>query len=127
MPVPPVRTQTERRLLRAGREPVLDVRNPALDLSHVEVRVSGKVLANGRVSVSQGAVKGSATQTDHHGDEAEQEEQEAGVSAAHLCMETKTQEGSHIQPPADDAVKLWPAGHIWTAVSFYLADGLIQC
>lgn len=81
-----------------------DVRNPALDLTHVEVGIPGKVLANGRVSVSQGAVKGGAAQTDHHGNEAEQEEQEAGVSAAHLCVETETDEGSHTQPPADGAV-----------------------
>lgn len=83
---------------------MLDVRDPALDLSHVEVGVSGKVLANGRVGVSQGAVKGGAAQTDHHGDEAKQEEEEAGVSAAHLCMETKTQEGSQTRPPVGGAV-----------------------
>lgn len=72
-----------------------DVRNPVLDLAHVKVRIPGKVLANGRVSVSQGAVKGGATQTDHHGNEAKQEEEEAGVSAAHLCVGTKTGRASH--------------------------------
>lgn len=65
---------------------MLDVRDPPLDLSHIEVGVSGKVPADGRVGVSQGAVKGGAAQADHHGDEAEQEEEEAGVSAAHLVL-----------------------------------------
>lgn len=54
--------------------------------------------------VSQGAVKGGATQTDHHGNEAKQKEEEAGVSAAHLCMDTKIQEGSQTHPPFDYTV-----------------------
>lgn len=83
---------------------MLDVRYPTLDLPHVEVRISGKVPANRRVRVSQGAVKGGATQTDHHGNEAKQKEEEAGVSAAHVCMDTKIQEGSQTHPPFDYTV-----------------------
>lgn len=111
-------------LLGTGRQPVLDVGDPALDLPHVEVGVSGEVLADGGVGVAQGAVKGGAAQTDNHGDEAEQEEEEAGVSAAHLCEEEKMQGGSHTQTPA--GTRGSNSGSFWTAVSLCLAHGLTQ-
>lgn len=61
-------------LLWARAKPVLDVRYPTLDLVHVEVCISGEVLTNRGVDVTQGTVKGSATQTDHNCHEAKQEE-----------------------------------------------------
>lgn len=64
---------------------MLDLRYPALDLAHVEVRVPGEVLADRGLDVAQGAVQRRPAQTDHHGNQAEQEEQQAGVSAADIC------------------------------------------
>lgn len=64
--------------LRAGGgQPVLQVRDAALHLAHVEVRVPGEVLTDGRVSVAQGTVEGGPSDADHHGDKAQQEEKQA--------------------------------------------------
>lgn len=77
-------------LLWASCEPVLDVRYPALDLPDVEVCIFGKVSTNWGMGIAQRAVKGSSTQTDHHGNEAKQEEKKARVPTANICVETKT-------------------------------------
>lgn len=66
---------------------MLDVRDAALDLAQVEVGVPGEVLAHRGVGVAQGAVEGRAAQADHHGDQAEEEEEQARVPAAHICTE----------------------------------------
>lgn len=66
------------RPLRAGGgQPVLQVRDAALHLAHIEVRVTGEVLTDGRVSVAQGTVEGGPSDADHHGDKAQQEEKQA--------------------------------------------------
>lgn len=53
-------------LLWARSKPVLDVIYPTLYLVHIEICISGEVLTNGRVNISQSTVKCSATQTDHY-------------------------------------------------------------
>lgn len=61
-----------------------------MQLCEVEVRVPRKVGADGGVGVAQSTVEGSASQADHHGDQAEQEEEQARVSA-HLVWRREEQ------------------------------------
>lgn len=68
---------------------MLDVIHPTLYLVHIEICISGEVLTNGRVNITQSTVKRSATQTDHYCHEAKQEEQQAGVSPANIYEETQ--------------------------------------
>ena len=70
--------------LRPGRQPVLQVGDAALHLAHVEVCVAGEVLADAGVGVAQGAVESRPSDTDHHGDEAKQEEEQARVPSSDL-------------------------------------------
>lgn len=71
-------------LLLAGTKPLLQVSQPVLDVTHVEVCVSREVLADWGVGVTQSTVQGGAAHTDHYSDQTEQEEEEAGVPTADL-------------------------------------------
>lgn len=62
---------------------------PTLYLVHIEIRISGEVLTNGRLNITQSTVKCSAPQTDHYCHEAKQEEQQAGVSPANIYEEAQ--------------------------------------
>lgn len=63
---------------------MLDVRYPTLYLANVEVYISGEVLTNCGVDITHRTVKGSATHTDHYGNQAKQEEKQAGVSSTNI-------------------------------------------
>lgn len=67
----------------------MDVRYPALYLADVEVCVSGEVLTDRGVGITQSTVKGGATYTDHYSNQTKQEEKEAGVPTANIYRERK--------------------------------------
>lgn len=61
-----------------------------LYLAKVEVCISGEVLTDWGVGITQSTVKGSATQTDHYSNQAKQEEKQAGVPTANIYREWET-------------------------------------
>lgn len=71
---------------------MLDVSYPALYLANVEVCISGEVLTDWRVGITQSTVKGGATYTDHYSNQTKQEEKQAGVSTANFYRERETEE-----------------------------------
>lgn len=67
---------------------MLDLRYPALYLPNIEVCISGEVLTDGGVDITQSTVEGGAAHTDHYSDQTKQKEEQAGVSATDLCRDT---------------------------------------
>lgn len=70
---------------------MLDLSYPTLYLPKVEVCISGEVLTDRGVDITQSTVKGGATHTDHYCDQTKQKEEQAGVSATDLCRGRQTQ------------------------------------
>lgn len=58
--------------------------------SDVEVHVVGKIRAHTGLGVSESAVERSPAHTDHHGGQAQQEEEEPGVPAHLICISGKS-------------------------------------
>lgn len=99
---------------------MLDVRYPTLYLANVEVCISGEVLTDWGVDVTQRAVKGGATQTDHYGNQAKQEEKQAGVPTANIYRERETEgrmQGVGVHPLFITMFSKW----IYTFAVGYLA------
>lgn len=71
----------------------MELIHPTMQLCEVEVSVTGEVGADSGLGVAQGTVEGGASQADHHGDQAKQEEEQAGVSAHLVC---RREEETHV-------------------------------
>lgn len=63
---------------------MVDLGYPTLDLPKVEVCISGEVLTDRGLDVTQSAVKGGATHTDYNCNQTKQEEEQAGVSTTNI-------------------------------------------
>lgn len=77
-------------LLGSRSKPVLQLTHAAVYLANVEVGVTGEVLADWGVGITESTVQGSASHTDHHGHQAEKEEKQAGIPTAKICREKET-------------------------------------
>ncbi len=73
-------------LLWAQGQPVFELIHAPLHPSDVEVHVMGKVCAHTGLGISKSAVERSPAHTDHHGSQAQQEEEQPGVSAHLICI-----------------------------------------
>lgn len=65
--------------------------------SDVEVHVMRKVCAHTGLGVSEGAVESCPAHADHHGSQAQQEEEQPGVPAYLICMSNINIESEHDQ------------------------------
>lgn len=65
---------------------MLDLSYPALNLGDVEVCISGEVLTDRGVGITQSTVKGGATHADHYSNQTKQEEKQAGVPTVNILV-----------------------------------------
>lgn len=65
--------------------------HPTLYVANVEVYISGEVLTDGGLGITQSTVKGGAPHTDHYSHQTKQEEKKAGVPTANVYSERQTE------------------------------------